>query len=302
MSDSTARSAQPRKLIYPYQFSADASKTKAYRYAKPCHPVTPLTIASSLAALPTAAQGQVGGFFLDGGMYMEYFQTTAQTLGPVYTAGKGLELTGDQVNNETVEYVPGGATADNPFARVVGTSPNWFFNATFEITDASGLDQFGIGYRSNEAFGVPTSFLTTGDGIYTDFFLLGFAGTAADPNPVRCSYDLNNSGSSTVAALSFTWADTKIHKLGIRVIGGRVYCFINDVLCGDVVSKDALGASITAQTTVSGPNFSFDSGDTLLPFIFARQDADIGPVYLKDIELGLLRDIGKDKNAEGRGE
>lgn len=303
MSDSTARPGRPKKVEYPYQFSADVIRG-TYRYAKFCHPVNPLTIASSLTALPTASAAQQAGFFVDGGAgcYIEYYQNTAQTLGPVYTAGKGIEITGDQVDNETVEYVPGGNSADSPFAFTVGTTPDFFFNSRFELTDASGLDQFGIGFRKQEAYTAATSFLSTGDALYTDFFLMGFAGTKADPNPIRVSYDLANSGSSTVAALNFTWADTKIHKLGLRCVGGKILCYINDVRAGDPVAFDGVGTAITSQATVSGPSFTFAAATVVIPFIFARQDADVGPIYWKDFEIGLLRDIGKDKNAEGRAE
>jgi hypothetical protein len=86
---------------------------------------------------------------------IDVYQTTAQTLAPTFTAGKGLEISLDQVDNESVEYVFGGNDALNPFRYVAGDVTDEdngrdgvIFEATFEITDASGLDQFLIGWRS----------------------------------------------------------------------------------------------------------------------------------------------------------
>lgn len=253
-----------------------------------------LRSASSIMALPTASQGQTDYIITPRGNYMEYFQTTAQTLQPVGNA-KGLVLDGDQVDDESAEYVPGGLSDSSPFAFLTGTDDDFAIRATLEITDASGSDQLLIGFRKNEAFQVPTSFLTTGDGIYTDFVGIGFCATKADPNPVGVAYDQNNGGSTTVQAVSFTWADTKIHKLEIRIIGRKARYFINGVELGGSISKDALGVAITAQATRGGPAVTLDSGDYMVPFIFVRQDADLlNAVYLRELEIGFLKDMEAD--------
>lgn len=303
MSDSSARSNRPRQLVYPYQISSDP-KIGRYYYEKFSGNPLSFLQSSSLPVMPTApiAQGTTVNMHTGKGQPWEWFTTTAQSLAPTWSATNGVEIALDQVDNESVELVPGGNNASNPLAFVAGTDPNFFFRAKFKIADADGMDQFGIGFRKQEAFAVPTSFLTTGDGIYTDFFLLGFAATVANPNGVRTSSDLNNGGSATVSAINFTWADNEVHELQLRVIGRKPYVYINGVLAGDSVSKDGDGASITAQQTVSGPSFTFDDGDTLVPFIFCRQDAALSPVYLREIEIGFLRDVGKDKNSENKGE
>lgn len=247
-------------------------------------------------ALPTAAADGIDTIVFPNAPFnsgIELHQVTAQTLMPLVHATKGIEIALDQVDNETVEYVPGGNHAANPFGCLVGTDPGILIEATFEITDASGMDQFGLLLRKQEAYVTPTSFLTTGDGLYTDFCLFGFAATKADPNPVNVSTDLNNSGSATVQAASFTWADTLVHKLTLELRGRRVRFFINGVELGGRVSKDALGASITAQQTVSGPGFSFDSGDFIIPAIFVRQDADVTPVYLRELLVAQLVSVGR---------
>lgn len=291
------RRERPFEYVQGYQINPNIIRGK-YVYEKINGSPLILNMSGALAALPTAAQGQIDTLITRGGVGWDMFQTTAQTLGPAYTSGSGLEIALDQVDNEAVEYVPGGNNTFNPYGMTVATDTDFFFRAKFTLADASGLDQFGIGWRKQEAFAVPTSFLTTGDGIYTDFALFGFAGTTADPNPVRISTDLNNSGSATVTSPGFTWADGLTHQLEVRVVGRKALFLINGVLLGNPVAKDGNGASITSQTTTTGPVFSFDTGDFLVPFIFCRQDADVGTVFLVDYEIGHLVDVGLDPNQE----
>jgi len=248
-------------------------------------------IASGLTALPTAVQAQTDGIVSFQGNFLEYFQTTAQTLQPVSHATKGLVLDGDQVDNESQEYVVGGNSTTQPLAFVTGTDDGFFIRATLEITDASGSDQMLVGFRKQQAYQVPTSFLTTGNALYTDFAGIGFAATKADPNPVSVATDIGASGSTTVSATNFTWADTKIHKVEVRVIGRKALYLINGVPLGGTVSKDALGVAITAQPTKTAAAYTFTSGLTLVPFIFVRQDADLlDAVYLRELEVGFLDD------------
>ena len=250
-------------------------------------------------ALWTAAQGQTDIVWTSGGNYIEEFQTTAQTLQPVAHATKGIEVALDQVANESVEYVPGGNRTTSPLAMVLGTDPAFFIKAKFEITDADGMDQFLIGFRKVEAFAVPTSFLTTGDGIYTDFCGIGFAKVVASPNPVSVASDLNNGGSTTVSQVSFTWADTLVHTLEMQVVNRIARFLINGVPLGGSVSLDGDGAAITAQPTVRPHTFTFDSGDTVVPFIFLRQDTAVTPAYLQELEIGHLESIEADPNKRG---
>ena len=288
------RNQRPLRYIREYQTS-DAMRQNKYVEER-LTGTQPLILrtASSIVALPTAAAAQINTMQTTQGIAWEYYQTTAQTLQPIGNS-KGVVLDGDQVDNESAEYVLGGNYTTAPFAFTVGTSTDFFFEATLEITDASGSDQLLVGFRRSEAFIVPTSFLTTGDGIYTDFFGIGFCATKANPNPVGTASDLNNGGSTTATPTGFTWADAGIHKLGVRVVGGKALGFINGVRLGNPVSVDGTGAAITAQNTVTTPSFTFDTGDVLVPFIFVRQDADLtDAVYLRQYACGNLVEAGLD--------
>ncbi len=254
----------------------------------------PLTHASGVPALPTASQGQINYFRTAGGLYVELFQTTAQTLMPLESLTLGLEIGGDKVDNESLELVPGGNSALSPFARVVGTSQDFFFRCRFKIADVSGLDQFMIGYRKVEtAYAVPTGLVHAGDGIYTDY-----GGLLMKSGDVFTLTDLNNSGVSVGQDSLFNWADNGIHELMVKVTrGGKLRYFINGVELGGTVSYDGAGTAITAQPTRTAPAFTFDTGDTLVPFIFLRHDTTTPSlVYWQRVEIGLLSDIGEDRS------
>lgn len=276
-----------------------------------------ITAATGIAAFDTAAgpayaQGATHVVRTAGGLYMEVFATTAQTIMPILTPGTGLEIGLDKVNNEAVEYVPGGNSAYNPFAYTVGTTQPMLFRAALNFVDVSGSDQFLLGWRKQEAYAVPASILTTGDGTYTDFCGIGFAATVANPNPVSIAYDVNNGGSTFVVPCGFTWADNKTHVLEVRLIGGKVRVFINGARVGSRISVDGVGGSITAQQTSSGGetdfnaldgdtdlNYGFDTGDVLIPFIFSRYDATTpGAIYLQGLEIGPTSEFGLDPDNE----
>ncbi len=273
------------------QFGIGGSHPQLMQYGTQASPVT-------VPTFPTAAQDNIGSMVIPhaaGSHYIEYYSTTAQTLHPSLNATKGYEIALDQVNNESVEYVIGGNSAVNPMGQTLGTSPNIYLGIEFEITDASGMDQFGIFFRKQEAYAVPTSFLTTGDPIYTDIVLFGFATAVADPNPLAISYDFNNSGSATVFAPNFTWADGLRHKLEMWISQRYVKFAINGVPLGGRVSKDAAGNTITAQNTLTPPAaIRFDSGDFIVPGIFCRQDTDVTPVYVRNLVCGQLLEISRD--------
>jgi hypothetical protein len=302
-----AGGAIPHERVYAHQLSEGVRKGKYCIIERiSTHPLilehgtqtTPVVVPT----LPTAAQDGLSTIYFREGLgeaVLEMFQTTAQTLVPSRHATKGILIGCDVVNNESVEFVPGGNHAANPLGCLAGTDPGVFIRATFEFADTSGTDQFVVGFRKQAAYAVPTSFLTTGDALYTDYFGIGFSGTAAS-NLVKTASDLNDAGSAVVTSTGFAWADGLIHTLEVRVKGRRVTCAINGVVLGSSVKKDGLGAAITAQSTLTTPVFSFDAGDFLIPFIFHRYDATTpGAVYLRKLVVGQLLEDGLDPSGKG---
>jgi hypothetical protein len=301
-----------RRYTYPYQLSPNFVQGKYYyenfkggqtgiswvEGATNSHPVMPLATGGASDGELDAAV--VMNTLTPGGMFWQTYCNTAQTKNPwIGVAGSGINISGDAVDNETLEFVPGGNSAYSRLAFTVGTDNDFFFRAKFKFTDASGSDQFGIGFRKQEAFTAATSFLTGADALYTDFALFGFAATKANPNPLNVSTDLNNSGVNVVTPVNFTVADGLVHKLEVRVIGAKIQLFINGIRVGNPVAKDGDGAAITSQSTTSAPSFTFDTGDTLIPFIFLRHDTDVlESQFLQEVEIGQLVDVGLDPNNE----
>jgi len=293
------RNTRPLRSVQQYEINSNLTRRKYLfeRFSGSTPWLNPG--ATGVTALPTAAASQIDCATSSQGYYYELFQTTAQTILPFAHATKGLEISCDEVDNESVEIVPGGNRTNSPHAMVVGTDSDFFMRVQLELTDASGSDQLVVGWRKVQTYAAPTGFLAATDPIYTDFAAIGFAGTKADPNPVRTITDLNDSGTPVVTAANFTWADTKIHQLEVRVIGAKAQYLINGVRLGNPVAVDALGAAITSQSTLTGATFTFDSGDTLIPFIFLRHDTDVAEdTFLRQLELGHLVDIGLDKSQE----
>ncbi len=260
---------------------------------------TPVTVPT----LPTAAQGNVSRILTPHGNTIEMFSTTAQTLLPLPHATKGWDIACDAVENETIELVPGGNFANSPYAMLTsgtGAAPNFYQSVTLEITDADGSDQMLMGFRKAETYAVPTSLLTTGDGIYTDFCGIGFAKAVADPNPVSVASDVANGGSTTVSQVSFTWADTLKHKLEMWVVGRVARFFINGVQLGGRVAFDAAGAAITAQTTKVPHTYTFGTALSVVPTLILRHDAAVSEaIYISEWEVGTLEMVGKDPAQRG---
>lgn len=255
---------------------------------------TPLNVASSVPALPTAVAAQIDAF-RGGALDWEINQLTAQTLLPLIHATKGLEIALDQVNNETVEYVPGGNRVTNPArfktssAAGLGGDKGWFYRFRVELTTANGIDQLFFGCRAVEAYqavaGV-VSLLNGGATGYASMFGAGIASAAASPADV--SRIAVTAAVSAVTDTLFNWASTLVHDIEVRFWGNKGYVFINGRELGQAVNQDALGNAITSQPTQGMAGFSLVASTTYVPCIISRQDAGLSTVFLSEFEWGPL--------------
>lgn len=295
-------SKSDRRRDYPYQMSPTYVKNQYYyENFKDGRQMPWFKTTSGLTVVATTATITQGNTIqgVTPNQWWECFATTDQDILATGVADSGLDLAGDLVDNEAAEWVPGGNAAASRLAFVTGTDTDFFIKAKFKITDADGSDQFLVGFRKQEAYAVPTSFLTTGDGIYTDFFGVGFASTVANPNAVVTASDIANGGSTTVTSTGFTWADGLVHSLELRVVGRKALVLINGVAIGNPIAKDGDGGAITSQSTLSTASYTFANALTVIPFIFLRHDANVSNAhYLQEIEVGRLVEVGKDPNNE----
>lgn len=296
-----ANTTNPKDYVWPYELAPDFKNGKYYfeNFKDGHKPFLYTVSATGIPAVATTDAGQgVTHEMMTHRGYWQVYNTTDQSILPFCTAAAGLNISCDLVENEAIELVPGGNFANSRLAFVVGTDSNFFMRVKYKYTDVSGADQtIFAGFRKQEAFAVPTSLLTTGDGVYTDFFGIGCSGE--DGVDLKTMSDLNNGGSTTVTDTGFNLTDSEPFEVMVWVVGGRVKVFINGIELGNPVAKDADGTSITSQATLTAASFTFDSGDTVVPWIFLRHDDEVGNACcIEEIEIGHLRDIGNDKSAE----
>jgi len=298
------KGVEPHKRVYADNLG-EGLRYSHYGYAKPS--TQPLILAYGTQAapvgVPTLPAGagvadQITNFRLGGsfGIEMQMHATTAQALQPLVHVSKGLEIALDQVDNECVEYVPGGNSDLNPFGLLAGTDrESVFIRAILEITTNNGIDQMVIGYRKRENYVTPTSFLAAGDALYTDFFGVGFNAAVASPNPVGVVSDIANGGSNTRTAIGFTVTSGMIVKFELRLGANRKPdAYINGIPANgrNNVTKNGVGAAIATQTLVPQHSYTFAAALQLVPFIFSRQDAGTSTVFLRELEVGRLVDVG----------
>jgi hypothetical protein len=203
-----------------------------------------MTIAGLIQSA-SAQQLDIGYF---GAHSFIFGQGTAQTILPV-TDSTGLDISGDQVNGEAYEMFAGVLGASGRPA-VIGVDPAFYFCVTAKIADASGASKFQIGFRSATQTQQAATITN-----YLNYATIGTSGTA-NPNTI---YMLGgNDDTDTSQDTGDTWADAAVKRLCINVSATGVVTATNN------------GAAPTTPLT-----FSFDDGDSVIPFIFLVQGSDL---------------------------
>jgi hypothetical protein len=185
-------------------------------------------------------------------------QSTAQTILPVMDA-IGLDISGDQVSAEAYEMFAGVLGASGRPA-VVGKDPAFYFCATIAVADASGASDLHVGWRTWKETQV--KLITS----YTNYATIGIEGTA-NPNTIYTM--TGNDGTDASTDTTLTWADAAEKRL----------CALVDD-DGDF-SATVDGAAVTTAA------FTFDDGDSLIPFIAFEHGGDVaGAVDVTLWEVG----------------
>lgn len=185
-------------------------------------------------------------------------QSTAQTILPVMDA-VGLDISGDQVSAEAYEMFAGILGASGRPA-VVGYDPAFYLCVTATIADASGASDFHVGWRS--ATETQVKLITS----YSNYATVGIEGTA---NPNTIFTMTGNDGTDANTDTTLTWADGASKKLCSLVSGAGVFSATVD------------GATVTTAA------FSFDDGDSLIPFVAFEHGADVaGAVDITEWAVG----------------
>lgn len=186
-------------------------------------------------------------------------QSTAQTILPVMDS-IGLDIGGDQVNGEAYEMFAGVLGASGRPA-VVGVDPAFYFCATIEVADASGAADLHVGWRS--ATQTQTATLTT----YLNYATIGLEGTS-NPNTIQIM--TGNDDTDVTTDTTDTWADAASKKL-----------------CANVSGAGAVTYTINGSAPTATASFTFDDGDSLIPFIHFGHGGDVaGAVDVTLWEVG----------------
>lgn len=222
------------------------------------HAAVPSALMTIAGLVQSAAAQQLDiGYF--GPHAFIFGQSTAQTILPVMDT-VGLDISGDQVSAEAYEMFAGVLGASGRPA-VIGVDPAFYFCLTAKVADASGASDLHIGWRS--ATQTQTGTITT----YLNYATIGIEGTS-DPNTIQLL--TGNDDTDVVTDTTQTWADGATKKLCVNVSGAGAVTYTND------------GAAPTATAS-----FTFDDGDSVIPFVQVQQSADLsGAIDILAWEVG----------------
>ena len=198
---------------------------------------------------------------------------TQTLLGPLLSTS-GLDISGDQTNNDGWEFRGASSLAKGRLNKdyfTVGTSPAFYAKCRFSIADVSGIDDLRFGFaQSDEAFTATTD-------NYTDAAWMSVISGDIKTQPILAN--ASTVATDLTAPSSGDWADAATHTLEIRVDSAGVVTYLLDD---------------TAPTGVAA--YTFADGLKVTPMWFHRNDSDVGGAIVWEIfEFGLQ--AGKRTNA-----
>lgn len=177
------------------------------------------------------------------GQTFEYINIGTQTIvAPVWGA-TGLNVSRDATANEGTEITQG-VTTRNKSKATVGTDRP-YCELTLKLTDVSGTDDCAFGFRKLEAYQAAID-------NYDE--MAAFNIISGD---IKIETILNNGATSTTDTTD-NWADGATKTLRLEIdLGGRVTFTVDG----------------NEPTVV--PNFTFDTGEVVIPFFYMIHDTDI---------------------------
>ncbi len=239
-----------------------AAKSAGFGYFESFTPNDFASAPSALMTIAGLAQSAVAqqldiGYF--GAHAFIFAQSTAQTILPVMDT-VGLDIGGDQVSGEAYEVFAGVLGASGRPA-VIGVDPAFYFCLTATIADTSGASDFHVGWRS--ATQTQTATITT----YLNYATVGLEGTS-NPNTIQLM--TGNDDTDVTTDTTDTWADGVSKKL-----------------CVNVSAAGAVTYTINGSAPTATAAFSFDDGDSVIPFVQFQHGADVaGAVDITAWEVG----------------
>ena len=192
-------------------------------------------------------------------------------------AGLNMQMDQDTAADLGWELVPGGAPLGNIANKFIAGTHSGYIDVTFWTTEWTTFDGMSIGFRKAENFNdghAPIVAAGTGDPVYTDFSTFGIQ----ESDKIQIATDLNDGGSGTYTDTTQTPTDSD--NLQLRVIlasdGSVTYKHVSNAVAG--------AGGLAAPTATA--SFTFDSGDTLIPYIWAHgKDHADSQLLIKDMKV-----------------
>ena len=190
----------------------------------------------------------------------------------------GLNLQGDAAtaDNTGLEIVFGGTQFGGYGACTIGTHA-MTFDATFHSEDWTDQDAVTIGFRKVEEFETGHGAIlaaASGDALYTDFVAFG----VQSADDVQIASRLNDGTSSYTDSTDAT-AASKNHRFKISVPSGGV------------VTYSHIGAAVMDAGTLAAPSsteaFTFDDGDTVVPYLIVQSTSANSAILVKSLKITL---------------
>ena len=188
----------------------------------------------------------------------------------------GLNLQGDAAtaDNTGLEIVFGGSQFGGYGACTIGTHA-MTFDATFHSADYTDQDAVTIGFRKAQEFDTSHGGIlaaASGDPGYTDFCAFG----VQSADDVQIATALND-GSRTYTDSTDATAANNNHRFKISVTSGGV------------VTYSHIGAAVMDAGTLAAPSstaaFTFDDGDTVVPYLIIQSVNQNSAIHLKSIKI-----------------
>lgn len=196
------------------------------------------------------------------GVLEQHILGAGQTLIVPTLLADGLEISGDQTNDEGMELCAG-LVSRVASAFLVGSDPAFFFRLRGVIDDVSGTDDFAIGWRKIQAYGPLDD--------YTDFAVLNLIS-----GQWKTETALNNAATVTTdLGASYTVANLGAFEVQINVSAAGAVTYL-------VGTNDNMTAPPLA------PAYTFDEDDVVVPFVYFLHSGDLADsVRLRQWEAGF---------------
>jgi len=261
----------PTKRYGSDSINADkfTDEIREYGYAYYNGRVQPTVSTANGYSDPTGTTGDINRAIFHGGLgpltSVYHVKGTQTLLAPLLDTAEGLDVSQDQTDNDGVEHVFGTLGVRGPYAWTVGTH-NGFVEIDFEIADVSGTDDCALGFRKQEAFQANID----------DYDEAAFINVILGDVKVET---ILNGGTTTTTDSGENWTDGETHTLRVDLKGRLVeYRLDGEELPGI-------------------PDFSFDSGEVVVPFFFFLQATTTpGKVFWKHVRVGRQKAISTDGN------